>query len=274
MATDEATRAVPPSGSDAPTTSETTTDTTTAPDGERTDALTPEARSAPDRATQDESADDDTTADSSGRSGGRPAGKRRPPAARVSTIKPAPPSTTTASRRPARTRSRAPFWTWRKAAVLALLAAVFAVVAVVSAFQPGTSAPANVAFVNLPLTSQIKAQASTRICQVFNIDYTNLDGWQKAGASATTGKASQNFQKYVDGVKQALQQSNVTSGSSDCKVDVVGVKSADDQNAVLLTNLIFSDNRNGVIQGSNTVRYQVDMHNVNGNWLVADFNGF
>ncbi|WP_045823808.1 hypothetical protein [Williamsia herbipolensis] len=222
---------------------------------------------------------DTATADTSAESATGPRGKR-PPAAKVSTIKPqragtaaarpaAASDTTTSSRR---IRLAAPGW--RAVSIVAALAVVFGIIAAISAAKPGVSLSANQAFVDPGITSEVTSQAKSRICSVFAVNYAKMDEWQATAAANVTGEAAQRFSQYNTAVRDALQQTGLTAGGVDCRVDSVGVKSIQDGNALLIVNLIISQTQDQQAAGSGTKRYQVSMKQVNGKWLISNFADF
>lgn len=208
-----------------------------------------------------------------------PRGKSRP-AVKVSTIKPQ--STRPAPKRPTaaatddatRPSRRRRFLGWRTVGVLAAIAVVIGVVAGVAAAKPGVDLSDNEAFVDASLTSQVSAQAKTRICSVFAVNYAKLDDWERTAKANVTGEASTRFTQYAGAVRDALGQTGLTEGGVDCRVDTVGVRSITGDSATLVVNLILSQTEGQTASGSGTKRYQVSMQQVNGQWLVADFSDF
>ncbi|MGJ0117849.1 hypothetical protein ACQ7HM_01460 [Williamsia sp. MIQD14] len=210
-----------------------------------------------------------------------PRGKR-PPAAKVSTIKPQR-AGATATTRPAastdtaetsRRRLRLAAPGWRAVSIVAALAVVFGIIAAISAAKPGVSLSANQAFVDPGITSEVTSQAKSRICSVFAVNYAKMDEWQATAAANVTGEAAQRFSQYNTAVRDALQQTGLTAGGVDCRVDSVGVKTIQDGNALLIVNLIISQTQDQQAAGSGTKRYQVSMKQVNGKWLISNFADF
>ncbi|MEH3157189.1 MAG: hypothetical protein PGN29_18445 [Gordonia paraffinivorans] len=208
-----------------------------------------------------------------------PRGKSRP-AVKVSTIKPQ--STRPAPKRPdaaatdgaTRPSRRRRFLGWRTVGILAAIAVVVGVVAGVAAARPGVDLSDNQAFVDPSLTSQVSAQAKSRICSVFAVNYAKLDDWERTAKANVTGEASTRFTQYAGAVRDALGQTGLTQGGVDCRVDTVGVRSITGDSATLVVNLILSQTEGQQASGSGTKRYQVSMQQVNGQWLVADFSDF
>ncbi|MBT0565874.1 hypothetical protein [Williamsia sp. CHRR-6] len=203
-----------------------------------------------------------------------PRGKKRPPAARVSTIKPAAtrpaiervpvPATSRVRRRP----------TWKTVIALAVAAAVIAVIGLIATSKPGVSIGSNKAFVDSALTNEISGQAKSRICSIFGVKYDKLDEWERNARGNVTGTAAQRFGQYSKSVRDALTQAGLTQGAVDCRVDTVGVRSIDGDKAVLIVNLLFSQTDGQTAAGSGTKRYQVSVARVNGDWLISDFVDF
>jgi len=207
-----------------------------------------------------------------------PRGKTRP-AVKVSTIKPQ--STRPSAKRPATTTTtteggsrRRRFLGWRTVGVIAAIAVVIGAIAGVAAARPGVDLSSNEAFVDPALTSQVSAQAKSRICSVFAVNYAKLDDWERTAKANVTGEASTRFTQYAGAVRDALGQTGLTEGGVDCRVDTVGVRDLTDSNATLVVNLILSQTEGQQASGSGTKRYQVAMQNVNGQWLVSNFSDF
>ncbi|WP_299576038.1 hypothetical protein [uncultured Williamsia sp.] len=269
-----------PGDDDATTTSESTTPEVTEP----APTATPTPDPTPEKAA--ETAGDDADATASPVDLGKaptppaaPRGKSRP-AVKVSTIKPQ--STRPAPKRPSATVTdsatrpsrRRRFLGWRTVGVLAAIAVVIGVVAGVAAAKPGVDLSDNQAFVDPSLTSQVAAQAKSRICSVFAVNYAKLDDWERTAKANVTGQASARFTQYAGAVRDALGQTGLTEGGVDCRVDTVGVRSIQGDSATLVVNLILSQTEGQQASGSGTKRYQVAMQRVNGQWLVADFADF
>ncbi|GAA1911058.1 hypothetical protein [Williamsia serinedens] len=279
---------VEPSAPDTDTSAPATPVTET-PEAETSETETPAAAStagttpADPAAEADEAATD--TADAGVDLGKKPAAPASPrgksrPAVKVSTIKPQ--STRPAPKRPTaaatddatRPSRRRRFLGWRTVGVLAAIAVVIGVVAGVAAAKPGVDLSDNKAFVDASLTSQVSAQAKTRICSVFAVNYAKLDDWERTAKANVTGEASTRFTQYAGAVRDALGQTGLTEGGVDCRVDTVGVRSITGDSATLVVNLILSQTEGQTASGSGTKRYQVSMQQVNGQWLVADFSDF
>lgn len=276
-----------PGDEDAISTPESSTPDAAAPEVTEP-AATPAETSTPDAApekaveTATDDADSTTTSVDLGKAPTPPAaprGKSRP-AVKVSTIKPQ--STRPAPKRPsaaaddaaARPSRRRRFLGWRTVGVLAAIAVVIGVVAGVAAARPGVDLSDNQAFVDASLTSQVSAQAKSRICSVFAVNYAKLDDWERTAKANVTGQASARFTQYAGAVRDALGQTGLTEGGVDCRVDTVGVRSIEGDSATLVVNLILSQTEGQQASGSGTKRYQVSMQRVNGQWLVADFADF
>lgn len=268
-----------------PATPATETPATETPATETPATETPAAASAADTASAESGADTGDAADAGVDPGKKaatpssPRGKSRP-AVKVSTIKPQ--STRPSPKRPTAAASddatrpsrRRRFLGWRTVGVLAAIAVVIGVVAGVAAAKPGVDLSDNQAFVDPSVTSQVSAQAKTRICSVFGVNYAKLDDWERTAKANVTGEASTRFTQYAGAVRDALGQTGLTEGGVDCRVDTVGVRSITGDSATLVVNLILSQTQGQTATGSGTKRYQVSMQRVNGQWLVADFSDF
>jgi Mce-associated membrane protein len=207
-----------------------------------------------------------------------PRGKARPKV-KVSTIKPQP--TRPAPKRPTATAPGTPggarrrrFFGWRTVGVLAVIAAVVGALAGVAAARPGVDLSDNQAFVDPSLTSQVSAQAKSRICSVFGVNYAKLDDWERTAKANVTGEASEAFTRYAGAVRDAIGQTGLTEGGVDCRVDTVGVRDISGGDATLVANLILSQTQGQQATGSGTKRYQVGMRQVNGQWLISSFSDF
>ncbi|GAA2064843.1 hypothetical protein [Williamsia deligens] len=205
-----------------------------------------------------------------------PRGKSRP-AVKVSTIKP---QSTRPAPRPAQdgasaaTRARRRIPGWRTVGVVAVIAAIVGAVAGVAAAEPGVTLSDNEAFVDPSVTSQVTAQAKSRICTVFGVNYAKLDDWERTAKQNVTGEAANRFTQYAGAVRDALGQTGLTEGGVDCRVDTVGVRDISGDQATLVTNLILSQTQGQQATGSGTKRYQVSMRHVSGQWLISNFADF
>ncbi|MGZ8176914.1 hypothetical protein ACXVUM_03200 [Williamsia sp. SKLECPSW1] len=207
-----------------------------------------------------------------------PRGKSRP-AVKVSTIKPQAtrpaPRTSPAGTAPTSTSTtRRRRFGWRAVGVIAAIAALVGIVAGVAAARPGVSLSNNEAFVDPAVTSQVTAQAKSRICSVFAVNYAKLDDWERTAKANVTGEASNRFTQYAGAVRDALGQTGLTQGGVDCRVDTVGVRSITGDTATLVVNLILSQTEGEQANGSGTKRYQVTMQRVDGQWLISNFSDF
>lgn len=230
-------------------------------DATTADATTDEATTAEDTSGLD---DPDQTAVVP-----RPTGKTRT-VARVSTLKPG--SGTTPRSRPApaptSTRQR---WEPTGRLLLGLLGAavVLAVVAVVLAFTPGADVGDNRAYVDQAATDQVAAQASSKICTAIAVDSADLDEWAERARAVLTGPALEEFDEFLPAQRELLGQ---TQAVADCRVDVLGVKSLteDNRRAVVIANLIVSENQQGFVTGSATTSVQFDLEKQGDQWFISE----
>ncbi|GGF23365.1 hypothetical protein [Williamsia phyllosphaerae] len=208
--------------------------------------------------------------------GDGPRGKNRP-TTKVSTLKPQSTRPTAPAPVPAsesRKAPRGPLLGWKLVGIVTAAAVVFAIVAGIAALRPGVSLSSNEAFVNSSVTSEVTSQANSRICTIFGVQYDKLDQWQQTAQANVTGTAAQRFAEYDKAVRDALGQAGLTTGGVDCRVDSVGVRSIEGDNATLVVNLILSQTQGQQASGSGTKRYQVSMQQVGGKWLVSNFADF
>ncbi|MGW0039250.1 hypothetical protein [Gordonia sp. NPDC003376] len=206
-----------------------------------------------------------------------PTGKTRT-VSRVSTIRPqARPAAPSSSRsaRPAKARrtrrpsGSGPFST-RLIAILAGVAAVLAVVAVILGFHPGVSIGANRAFLDQTATTDLTAQAQTKVCTAIAADGTKVDQWAGKARAVLTGQALKEFNDYLPTQKQLLDQ---TKAVAECRVDAIGVRdltgNGDGATAVVLANLVVSESVNGQATNSGTPRTQLHMVKQGDQWLIS-----
>ncbi|NDK88494.1 hypothetical protein GYA93_02695 [Gordonia desulfuricans] len=208
---------------------------------------------------------------------GRPAptGKTRT-VARVSTIKPqARPAAASRSTRPARAprpgrASGSGLFSTRLIAILAGVAAVLAVVAVILGFHPGVTIGENKAFIDQTATTDLTAQAQTKVCTAIAADGTKVDQWAGQARAVLTGQALKEFNDYLPTQKQLLDQ---TKAVAECRVDVIGVRdltgNGDGATAVVLANLVVSESVNGQATNSGTPRTQLHMVKQGDQWLIS-----
>ncbi|GAC67905.1 hypothetical protein [Gordonia soli] len=215
----------------------------------------------------------------------RPTGKTRP-VSRVSTLRPNPDSANRgpadrpdASRSGRRGRSStprtAPRWPLSRRAITLLIAvaAVLGVFAVVAAFHPGANLGDDKAFVDPVATSELTSQANETVCGPFSATSTNTDAWVAKTRGTLTGRALDEFNKYLP---QQLEVVNQSKAAADCKVDALGVKnlSADGNDAIVVVNLIVSETRAGMASGSGTLRIQYGMTKQDDDWRIASVEAF
>ncbi|WLP92051.1 hypothetical protein [Gordonia sp. NB41Y] len=209
---------------------------------------------------------------------GRPAptGKTRT-VARVSTIKPQarPAASSSRSTRPARAprpgrTSGSGLFSTRLIAILAGVAAVLAVVAVILGFHPGVTIGENKAFIDQTATTDLTAQAQTKVCTAIAADGTKVDQWAGKARAVLTGQALKEFNDYLPTQKQLLDQ---TKAVAECRVDVIGVRdltgNGDGATAVVLANLVVSESVNGQATNSGTPRTQLHMVKQGDQWLIS-----
>lgn len=155
-----------------------------------------------------------------------------------------------------------------------MVAALFGVVAVTAAARPGVSLSSNAAFVDPSTTNQVSAQAKTRICSVFAVNYADVDSWERTAKENTTGEARARLTEFATAVRDLITQTGRTEGGVDCRVDTLGVRSVEGDTAVVVANLLVSETVGQQAVGSSVKRYQASMQRVDGKWLVSNFSDF
>ncbi|QTI68336.1 hypothetical protein [Gordonia polyisoprenivorans] len=223
----------------------------------------------------------------------RPTGKTRP-VSRVSTIKPQPDAARSAQgntqrgngigrRGPGRDRSadkeraaarRAErgWFSGRAIAIIAGVAALFAIAAVVLALHPGANVGDNKAFIDQAATTDLTSQAQSKFCQVQGARSKDFDNWAASARSALTGDALKQFNQGLPTIKEQFGQQDVTN---DCKVDAVGVTrlsgDSDGSTADVILNFVASGTANGAPTQSVIGRYQLGLVKHGDQWLIQSY---
>ena len=204
----------------------------------------------------------------------RPTGKARP-VARVSTLKPKPEPAPQSGRTPL---SKLPQSTHRSVLIgtrtivtLLVIAALLGIFALIAAFHPGAGLNGNRAFVDKAATSELVAQAQTKICKANAATFENFDGWANEVRASMTGTALDQFNTNAGAFKDQFAQ---TRAKNDCRMDAIGVRDltgeGNDQKASVVVSMIVSGTANGVPTQSVTPRYQVSMVKRDDQWLIEN----
>ncbi len=225
----------------------------------------------------------------------RPTGKTRP-VSRVSTIKPQPDAARRAQTQAnaqrgngfgrrgagrdrsaekelaAARRAERGWFSGRAIAIIAGVAALFAIVAVVLALHPGANVGDNKAFIDQAATTDLTSQAQSKFCQVQGARSKDFDNWAASARTALTGDALKQFNQGLPTIKEQFGQQNVTN---DCKVDAVGVTKlsgdSDGATADVILNFVASGTANGAPTQSVIGRYQLGLVKQGDQWLIRSY---
>lgn len=225
----------------------------------------------------------------------RPTGKTRP-VSRVSTIKPQPDAARRAQTQAnaqrgngfgrrgagrdrtaekelaAARRAERGWFSGRVIAIIAGVAALFAIVAVVLALHPGANVGDNKAFIDQAATTDLTSQAQSKFCQVQGARSKDFDNWAASARTALTGDALKQFNQGLPTIKEQFGQQDVTN---DCKVDAVGVTKlsgdSDGATADVILNFVASGTANGAPTQSVIGRYQLGLVKQGDQWLIRSY---
>lgn len=225
----------------------------------------------------------------------RPTGKTRP-VSRVSTIKPQPDAARRAQTQAnaqrgngfgrrgagrdrsaekelaAARRAERGWFSGRAIAIIAGVAALFAIVAVVLALHPGANVGDNKAFIDQAATTDLTSQAQSKFCQVQGARSKDFDNWAASARTALTGDALKQFNQGLPTIKEQFGQQDVTN---DCKVDAVGVTrlsgDSDGSTADVILNFVASGTANGAPTQSVIGRYQLGLVKQGDQWLIRSY---
>lgn len=225
----------------------------------------------------------------------RPTGKTRP-VSRVSTIKPQPDAARRAQTQAnaqrgngfgrrgagrdrsaekelaAARRAERGWFSGRAIAIIAGVAALFAIVAVVLALHPGANVGDNKAFIDQAATTDLTSQAQSKFCQVQGARSKDFDNWAASARTALTGDALKQFNQGLPTIKEQFGQQDVTN---DCKVDAVGVTKlsgdSDGATADVILNFVASGTANGAPTQSVIGRYQLGLVKQGDQWLIRSY---
>ncbi|GAB88997.1 hypothetical protein [Gordonia rhizosphera] len=209
----------------------------------------------------------------------KPAGKTRP-VARVSTLRPAADASTTRPAASAEGRARTPEPTGplrfrrRTLVVLVAVAAALGVFALIAALHPGATIGPNKAFVDRAATTELTSQVSSKACAL-TVDTVDVDKWANKARTVLTGKALDEFDKYLPQQREILNQ---TKAVADCRVESVGVVDLsggdDGSTARVVVNMIVSQQQAGLAGQSAAPRYQFGMTKHGDDWLISEVEAF
>ncbi len=230
------------------------------------------ADSIPESADSNSESPDDTAAR-------KPTGKTRP-VARVSTLRPAGDASAT---RPAASlgggavspEPTGPLrFRRRTLVVLGAVAAALGVFALIAGLHPGATIGPNKAFVDRAATTELTSQVSSKACAL-TVDTVDVDKWANKARTVLTGKAKDEFDKYLPQQREILNQ---TKAVADCRVESVGVADLsggdDGSTARVVVNMIVSQQQAGLAGQSAAPRYQFGMIKHGDDWLISEVEAF
>ncbi|GGF96609.1 hypothetical protein GCM10007304_08230 [Rhodococcoides trifolii] len=152
------------------------------------------------------------------------------------------------------------------AAVLALL---FAIVAVVAGLKPGTTEVTNQAWIDDAATNEVSAAATTALQTVFSYKVDTIDQDQDAARAVLDGDRLNEYNESAEQTKQGVLQTKTTSVAV---VTDIGVSVLQDDNAQIVASMDISANQDGVDQGTVQTPVVVTMTRVDGKWLISQID--
>jgi Mce-associated membrane protein len=277
-APDEAVTSETTSAEPEATATDTATEPAQIPESDATESTGVESGTAGPTSSASDSTDDDPAAPSGETVKlDKPAAKSRPKVKGASLKKPGAEQSgsekSVKAADPRAVKTSTGFLTWRKVAVVALIAIVVAIFAVVAAFKPGASMQSNKAFIDSSQTSELKAQAGDRICAVLSIDPTKFDDWADKAKTGLTGQALTEFNEYQSTSRDLAAQSGQ---GAECKVDLVAVSNMDSSTATVIATVLISTTQQGVavLSGPGQARTELGMQKIDGQWRISRISDF
>ncbi|GAA1479735.1 hypothetical protein GCM10009624_01750 [Gordonia sinesedis] len=158
-------------------------------------------------------------------------------------------------------------------AALWIVAAVLGLFALIAALHPGANLSANKAFVEQSATTELVAQAQTKVCNANSARSDGFEEWVNGVRSSMTGEALDWFNQAVPTFRDQFSQRKT---ANDCKIDAIGVNNltgtGEGAKASVLVSMVVSGTVDGVPTQSVTPRYQVSMVKRGDQWLIANLS--
>ncbi|MGU3437762.1 hypothetical protein ACNHUS_32715 [Actinomycetes bacterium M1A6_2h] len=151
----------------------------------------------------------------------------------------------------------------------AVLALIFAIVAVVAGLKPGTTEVTNQAWIDDAATNEVSAAATTALQTVFSYKADTIDQDQDAARGVLDGDRLKEYNDTADQTKQSVLQTKTTSVAV---VTDIGVSVLQDDKAEIVASMDISANQDGVDQGTVQTPVVVAMTRVDGKWLIAQID--